>query len=113
MYVYPFFCIVYTDSFSTIVFAELLFLALSQLFVAPLNAFMSQLFPVHARYTGVAFGYCTGMALFGGTAPYISLALINWLGTPRAPFLYMMVICLIGLISIYMGKDSLPFEQRE
>ncbi|MBY0273563.1 MAG: MFS transporter [Alphaproteobacteria bacterium] len=113
MYAYPFFCIVYTDSFFTIVFAELLFLALSQLFVAPLNAFMSQLFPVRARYTGAAFGYCMGMALFGGTAPYISLSLINWLGTTRAPFLYVMFICLIGLISVRMGKGYLPSEQKE
>lgn len=104
MYTYPFFCIVYTNSLFNIVFAEILFLSFSQLFVAPINAFLTQLFPIRSRYTGMAFGYCVGMALFGGTIPYVSLSLINWSGNASFPYLYVMLICLIGLASVMVGK---------
>ena len=107
LFAYPFFCMVYAGSFLNIVLTEILFLALSQLFVAPINAFITQLFPIRSRYTGTALGYCIGMALFGGTTPFISLALINWLGNPALPFVYIMLICLIGYISVRLGKNSL------
>lgn len=50
-----------------------------------------------------------GMALFGGTSPYISLSLINWSGSNIFPFLYVMLICLIGLASVLIGKSYLSF----
>lgn len=105
LFSYPFFCMVYAGSFLNIVLAEILFLSISQLFVAPINAFITQLFPVRSRYTGTALGYCMGMALFGGTTPFISLSLINWSGSPALPFVYIMFICLIGYISVRLGKN--------
>ncbi len=105
LFAYPFFCMVYAGSFLNIVLAEILFLAISQLFVAPINAFMTQLFPVRSRYTGTALGYCVGMALFGGTTPFISLSLINWSRNPALPFAYIMFICLLGYISVRLGKN--------
>lgn len=103
-YAYPFFNIIYNKSLFEIVIAEIIFLALSQLFVAPINAFMTQLFSIQSRYTGTAFGYCIGMALFGGTTPYICLWLINWSGNNTLPYTYLMFICLIGFVSVLVGK---------
>jgi len=105
LYAYPFFHIVYAGSLFNIILAELVFLGFSQLFVAPINAFLTQLFPVRSRYTGTAFGYCIGMALFGGTTPYIALSLINGLGNAKSPFIYVMLVCLIGLMSVLFGKN--------
>lgn len=105
IYAYPFFCIVYTGPLVKIAFAEVLFFSFSQIFVAPINAFITQLFPTRSRYTGAAFSYCIGMALFAGTALYISLSLITWSGNARFPFLYLMLICLIGLTSVVIGKN--------
>ena len=110
LYAYPFFCIVYTGSLLNIAFAEILFLSLSQLFVAPINAFMTQLFPVRSRYTGTAFGYCIGMALFGGTTPYILLSLINWSENSSFPFFYVMFICVIGLFSVLVGNRCISSQ---
>lgn len=104
IYAYPFFHIIYNKSFINIMVAEILFLSLSQLFVAPINAFMTQLFTIHSRYTGTAFGYCIGMALFGGTTPYVSLSLINWSGNAILPFVYVMFVCLIGFTSVVVGR---------
>ncbi|OJW47161.1 MAG: hypothetical protein BGO67_03540 [Alphaproteobacteria bacterium 41-28] len=105
IYAYPFFHVVYVGSLVNIILAETTFLAFSQLFVAPINAFLTQLFPVRSRYTGTAFGYCVGMALFGGTTPYIALSLINGLGNAKSPFIYVMLVCLIGLMSVLFGKN--------
>jgi len=110
LYAYPFFHIIYVSSLFNIGLAEIIFLAFSQLFVAPINAFLTQLFPVHSRYTGMAFGYCIGMALFGGTTPYIALSLINGLGDAKCPFLYVICICLIGIISVIIGKHYISPE---
>ncbi len=104
IYAYPFFNIAYSKSFFNIACAEILFLSLSQLFVAPINAFLTQLFPIHYRYSGAAFGYCVGMALFGGTAPYISLSLINWSGNISFPFFYVIFVNLIGMASVLISK---------
>ena len=96
---YPFFYLIYSDSFVLIVIAELCLLSLSQFYVAPLNAFINQLFPTHLRFSGTSFGYCVGMALFGGTSPYISLSLITLTGVKTLPFLYLAFVCFIGLIA--------------
>ena len=103
-FAYPFFCMVYAGSFLNIMLAEIIFLGLSQLFVAPINAFVTQLFPPRSRYTGTALGYCIGMALFGGTTPFVSLSLINWSGSHFAPIFYLIFVCLVGMVSVKVGK---------
>lgn len=51
----------------------------SGFFAAPTNAYMSSLFPVKYRYSGVSLGYCLGMVL-GGSVPYLSGILTKGLG---------------------------------
>ena len=69
-------------------------------YVAPINAFISTLL----RYKGAALGYCIGMALFGGTAPYISTLLIKWSGDNSLPFLYLILVSLIGMGGVILGQ---------
>jgi MHS family proline/betaine transporter-like MFS transporter len=80
IYAYFFFKTIFIGDFSSVLYAELFLLGISQFYVAPINAFISKLFPTSLRYKGAALGYCIGMALFGGTAPYISTWLIKWSG---------------------------------
>jgi len=110
IYAYPFFSMIYNESFPTILITEIFFLLISQLFVAPINAFIMRLFPVRSRYTGIAFGYCIGMALFGGTTPYVSLWLIKWTGNNTIPYLYVMFICMIGFTAVLAGKKFSLFQ---
>ena len=110
IFAYPFFCVVYSGSFFHIVGVEILFLSVSQFFVAPLNVFLTQLFPVRSRYTGAAFGYCVGMALFGGTTPYIALSLITWSGNNVFPFLYVIFVSVIGIFSVLIGKTYISSQ---
>ena len=104
IYAYPFFEMVFKGSFRMILIAELILLGISQLYVAPINAFISKLFPTHLRYKGAALGYCIGMALCGGTAPYISTLLIKLSENNVMPFFYLVFVSFIGMGGILLGK---------
>lgn len=106
LYSYPFFYLIHSGSLFVIVGAELLLLSLSQFYVAPLNAFLNQTFPTHVRYTGASFGYCIGMALFGGTSPYISLAIIKMTGIKTLPSLYLAFVSFVGLSAVMIGRKQ-------
>lgn len=105
IYSYLFFLLLQQESIILIVIAEFLLLAFSQGYVAPLNAFVSSLFPVSVRYSGTSIGYCVGMALFGGTTPYISSMLIKYTHNSIAPSFYLMFICLLGLFSVLITSS--------
>ena len=104
IYAYPFFEMVFKGSFRMVLIAELILLGISQLYVAPINAFISKLFPTHLRYKGAALGYCIGMALCGGTAPYISTLLIKLSENNIMPFCYLVLVSFIGMGGILLGK---------
>ena len=106
LYAYPFFYLIHTGSLFLIVCAELLLLSLSQFYVAPLNAFLNQTFPAYVRYTGASFGYCIGMALFGGVSPYISLAIIKKTGIETLPSLYLALVSCVGLSAVMIGRKQ-------
>lgn len=73
-------------------------------FVAPLLGFMPRLFPVRQRYRGVAFNYTLGQALLGGTTPLIATFLAGYWGNPKAPFVYLILGSLLGLLGIVNAK---------
>lgn len=104
IYAYLFFKTLFIGSYSSVLCAELILLGISQFYVAPINAFISQLFPISLRYKGAALGYCIGMALFGGTSPYISALLIKWSSNNVTPFLYLVVISIIGMGGVILGQ---------
>lgn len=54
-----------------------------------LPGFLPTLFPPLERYSGVAFHYTFGQALFGGTTPLIATALVAWTGNSMAPAFYL------------------------
>ena len=105
-YSFLFFNLLQQESIFIITIAEFLLLGLSQGYVAPLNAFVSKLFPAPVRYSGTSLGYCIGMALFGGTTPYVSTLLIEYTHNSIAPLFYFMPICLMGILSV-AGATSL------
>ena len=112
-YSFLFFIFLQQPSISIIYLAEFILLGISQGYVAPLNAFISKLFPVHIRYTATSLGYCIGMALFGGTTPYISAFLVKWTHNSLSPSFYLMLVCILGLVSVIVAvqkpKSSLEY----
>lgn len=63
--------------------------------------FVISLFKPEQRYSGVAFSYNLGIAIFGGTSPVISRWLVEVTGLFYAPAFYIMATSCIFLIVIY------------
>ncbi len=65
------------------------------------------LFPGYVRCTGVAIGYGSGMAVFGGTAPFVALYGAHYFEISLVPMIYLITTASISLVSVcYLQKLS-------
>lgn len=101
------------QTFGVVLAGQLLLAATAIVFQAPMNLYMSKLFPITMRYSGLAFGYSVGMALFGGTTSMIALSLVKWLENPFAPLLYLLLGALFALFAVYQGKSIYEISPAE
>src|SRR5699024_1772335 len=102
------FAILYVSLFwlMVIIFAsELLgYAILGLLFVLLLetiSATFTSMFPTHARFAGFVIRYNIATALFCGTAAFISDFFVEITGSLLMPACYMVLACVIGLVSVY------------
>lgn len=77
---------------------------------AVLGTLYSEIFSTNVRYTGVTVGYQLGAALAGGTAPLIATYLLKQYNTWVAVAIYLVVTCLISLISILFVRETKNVE---
>jgi len=103
--------ITHSQRFGVVLTGQLLLAVMAILFQAPMNAYMSKLFEPSVRYSGLAFGYSIGIALFGGTTAMIAIMLVKFLHNPLAPVLYLMVGCGLGLLAIWGGNRNSMVRQ--
>jgi MHS family proline/betaine transporter-like MFS transporter len=75
----------------------------------PMPAFMTEIFPVGVRSTGVSLMYNFAVMLFGGLAPFINTWLVHATGDKAAPVYYILFAATVGVIglSIYR-RPALP-----
>lgn len=57
-----------------------------------------EIFPTATRYTGAAISFNLSFALFGGTAPLISTALVDATGKSVAPGFYLVAVAVVAAI---------------
>jgi MHS family proline/betaine transporter-like MFS transporter len=88
---------------STLMVSRVLLSLIAMAIVAPCSAFLSRLFPVEERQTGLGFGYFMGAALFGGTAPSICLYFSGLLNSPLFPGIY---LSLFGIVTFICLKTA-------
>lgn len=87
----------------------LMFAALTAWICSPAYPIMIQIFPPEQRYSGIAFGFNIGLALFGGTAPMISAYLTQITTLSYSPAFYLMGVSLFHIaVSSYTA-----YKQRE
>jgi MHS family proline/betaine transporter-like MFS transporter len=98
------------QTFPIALLAEFSLALMAVCFQSPMNAFMAKLFPLSSRYSGLAFGYTTGMAIFGGTMTMLATTLTHWLDNPLAPVLYLMAGAIIGLVAIIKAEPKFPLK---
>jgi MHS family proline/betaine transporter-like MFS transporter len=71
------------------------------------------LFEKEVRYTGVAMGWNLGVVVAGGSAPYVSVWLIENTGNVLAPAFFVVIAALIGIVSIEaVRRKSRVTEQQ-
>ena len=67
--------------------------------------FVISLFDPQERFTGVAFSYNLGVALFGGTAPMIATGLVKWTDYIHAPAYYIIFLSVLFVgMTVVMKK---------
>lgn len=106
LFAYPFFWVFKNGSLTSIVLFQALIMILTEAYTGPSNAFMYKLFDTSKRYTGVALGYTCGLAIFGGTTPYISAKLITYFASPYTPAFYLISVGILGLMSAMWGRKG-------
>jgi MFS family permease len=72
-------------------------------------ALLGEVFPVEVRYTGVAFSYSLGYAIFGGFLPALTMWLYTITNSMYAPMISLCAVGCLGLICffIYPHKNYL------
>jgi len=79
---------------------------LNGMIFGPLAALFSEMFPAAVRYSGASLGYQLGAILGGALAPLVATSLLVRFGTPVAISIYMAVMCLITIGSVWSIAES-------
>lgn len=109
----PAFFIASSGSFGSIYLGELLFV----LAAAPTSALSAclgmELFPPRVRYSGPTMGYNIAYAIFGGTAPYVAIWLVDATGSKLAPPFYIMGIAVVSFLILVTTLPETAPRVRE
>jgi MHS family proline/betaine transporter-like MFS transporter len=103
--VYPLFSILNEHtSFHECMFIQAIISIVASAFVAPSSAFLTSLFPVRSRSSGMSFSYFLGASLFAGTTPLIDTHLVNFTGSYASPAYYVIFGSILGAICVYKAR---------
>ncbi len=69
-------------------------------------AAIAEIFPTRRRSTWMTAGYALAVAVFGGSAPYLSIWMIEKLGTPIAPVWYLIAAAVVSILVIWSLKET-------
>ena len=70
------------------------------------GAMLVEIFPLRTRVTSMSFAYSMTLALAGGTAPLVSAWLVQRLGQPLSPAVYIMGYGVVGLTLLWSMKET-------
>lgn len=113
--VYPVFSLWSSGQWQAVILGQIIWATVTIAYQAPMNLIMARLFPVAARYSGIGIGYCLGMALFGGTSPFISTWLVETFKNPLSPILWITGVGVLGFVAVFLARplQDKAFEEKE
>ena len=79
----------------------------------PQAAFYAEIFTTRVRYSGASLGYQIGSIFGGALAPLIATALLARFGSWVAIAVYMAIVCVISLISVYLLTETYQNEMDD
>ena len=72
----------------------------------PTPVLMTEALPVNVRSTGVSLAYNFAVMLFGGLAPFMITALIDYTGNKMMPAYYVLVCVAIGVVGLLLLRSA-------
>lgn len=93
----PAFMLVTSGSFGSAVAGQVLLAAALCVYGGGSYTFFVELLPAATRVTGAAISYNVALAVFGGTAPFVSTWLVDITGAAVAPGFYLVAVALAAL----------------
>lgn len=104
---FPAYLLASTGTLTTAILGQSLLAISLSLFFGPFGVAFLEIFPPHVRFSGAGFGYNLSYVVFGGTAPYFSLWLVDVSGSLLAPAAYMTVVALaVAIVTIFLPRAA-------
>jgi MHS family proline/betaine transporter-like MFS transporter len=92
--------------YATLVLIQIGIAILISLYSGAGPAAIAEIFPTRSRSTWMTTGYALAVAIFGGSAPYLSIWLIEKLGSPIAPVWYLIVAAIVSFGVMWSLKET-------
>lgn len=102
----PEFLALHSHNIALIILTYSVMMALISACTVTFEVTINEAFPARIRYSGVAIGYNIGNALFGGSALYVSQALVDWGGNIYMPALYLIVMSALTLVCVLRMTET-------
>jgi MHS family proline/betaine transporter-like MFS transporter len=99
-------------SYAALIAVQILFAVLISMFSGPGPAAISEIFPTRTRSLWMTSGYALSVAIFGGFAPSISIALIETFKSPLAHTFYLMAAAIVSTAVIWSLRETAHAELR-
>ena len=106
VWAFPFFFLLNSAAFPAMLLAIAVGLVFNTLMYGPQAALMTEIYSTEFRYSGASLGYQLGAICGGGFAPMIAEALLDHYKDSVAISVYMAVLSVISLVSVYLLTAS-------
>ena len=94
----PAFMLASSGTLITAILGQTLLAVALSVFFGPFGVAFLEIFPAKVRFSGGAFGYNAAYVIFGGTAPFFSIWLVEATGNVIAPAFYMAIVAVLVLL---------------
>jgi MHS family proline/betaine transporter-like MFS transporter len=105
---YPLFHGMVKGGLGVAIASQCILMALVIVFTGASTPAIAELFETSVRYSGVAIGYGLGIAVFGGTAPFLGDAFVRITGLKESPSFLLMVGSILVLFLLRTIPETLP-----
>ncbi|MFD0487574.1 MFS transporter [Saccharopolyspora erythraea] len=109
---YPVFALVASGTIAGALLGQVVFVVLFATVSGPMAAMFVELFPTRVRSAAFSSSYNIGVAVFGGTAPFVNTFLATSTGVDVAPAFYLTFGALISLVFLSRVRDGHDQELR-
>ncbi|MFI9345265.1 MFS transporter [Streptomyces sp. NPDC052773] len=106
LWMFPFFALVDTGSFGSLLLAVTVGLVLHGAMYAPQAAFFSEMFATRMRYSGASIGAQFSSVAAGAPAPLIATALLDATGGSTWIALYVIAAALLTIVAVAVAKET-------